>query len=144
MTNAQRRHRLSTHPSISQDQKDRDVARALPLLGGVHQRIHHVRPGLLHGRLTMMGWSIEQRDRIRGDQLPLRQKRAKARHSVLAYADRAHSEIAGGHVIHPALDCRGLDVAELGQSSMIPTWSAETWPKYCLSSFASRRDPYCA
>ena len=65
----------------------------------------------------MVRWSIKQRDRIRGEQLPLYHKRTKARESALPDTNGAHGQIAGGHVIHPGLDGRRLEIADPSQPS---------------------------
>jgi hypothetical protein len=46
MAHAERGDRLAPHACVAQDQKDRDVARALPALGGRDERVHQLRSGL--------------------------------------------------------------------------------------------------
>src|SRR5262249_26762880 len=50
-------------------------------------------------------------------QLPLHERRTKARQGALPNTDGAHGQIAAGHVIHPGLDGRGLEIADPSEPS---------------------------
>jgi hypothetical protein len=107
---AKRGHRLTTHPCVAQDQKDRHVAWPSPGLCRRHHGIHDRRARHLLRWLAVMRRTLELGDRVRRQYLALHQPRAEARKGGLADSHGTQRKVRAGHVIHPVLDRYGREV----------------------------------